>query len=146
MIFNGGGEGSDQDRGSGSGSASDSDAPELGPLVGLVGTTDSRLNTITLVGEPKLITVAESYLKQIDLRQRQVAVKVQILDVGLKNELDSDSSFSSRIGDAYLVSDSGRAYMNFGKYKPGSPLGTGACDGLGYSRPGDYLPGLNEKV
>ena len=145
VIFNGGGEGSDQDRGSGSGSASDPDAPELGPLVGLVGTTDSRLNTITLVGEPKLITVAESYLKQIDLRQRQVAVKVQILDVGLKNELDSDSSFSSRIGDAYLVSNSGRAYMNFGKYKPGSPLGTGVYDGLGYSRPGDYSPGLNEK-
>ena len=34
----------------------------IGPLIGLMGTTDSRLNTITLVGESRLIGVAESYL------------------------------------------------------------------------------------
>ena len=116
----------------------------LGPLLGLVGTTDSRLNTITLIGDPKLISVAENYLKQIDLRKRQVAVKVQILDVSMKNNLDIDASFSSRIGNTYLVSDSGRAFMNFGDYKPGSPSGTGVYDGVGFSRPGDYLPGDNE--
>ena len=116
----------------------------LGPLLGLVGTTDSRLNTITLIGDPKLISVAEGYLRQIDLRQRQVAVKVQILYIGLKNDFDIDSSFSARIGNTFLVSDSGRAYMNFGDYKPGSPFGTGVYDGVGYSRPGDYLPGINE--
>ena len=53
-----------------------------GPLIGLTGTSDSRLNPITLVGDPKLISVAESYLKQIDLR-RQVAVKVQLLNIPL---------------------------------------------------------------
>ncbi|MFL0755528.1 MAG: hypothetical protein AB8A45_08380, partial [Prochlorococcus sp.] len=53
----------------------------IGPLKGLSGTTDSRLQTITLVGESKLVTVAESYLKQIDLRSRQVALSVKILDV-----------------------------------------------------------------
>ena len=42
-----------------------------GPLVGLNGVTNSRLNTVTLVGEPMLINVAESYLKQLDLRKRQ---------------------------------------------------------------------------
>ena len=109
-----------------------------------MGTTDSRLNTITLIGDPKLIGVAENYLKQIDLRKRQVAVKVQILDVSMKNNLDFDNSFSSRIGNTYLVSESGRAFMNFGDYKPGSPFATGVYDGTGYSRPGDYLPGVNE--
>ena len=34
----------------------------------------------TLVGEPSLINIAQSYLKQIDLRKRQVAVKVQLND------------------------------------------------------------------
>ena len=116
----------------------------LGPLHALLGTTDSRLNTITLIGDPKLIGVAENYLKQIDLRKRQVAVKVQILDVSMKNNLDIDASFSSRIGNTYLVSDSGRAFMNFGDYKPGSPSGTGVYDGVGFSRPGDYSPGDNE--
>ena len=67
-------------------------------MLGLTGSTDSRLNTITLVGEPKLISIAESYLKQIDLRKRQVAVKVQILNVDLTNEKSIDASFSARIG------------------------------------------------
>ena len=67
----------------------------IGPLIGLMGTTDSRLNTITLVGESRLIGVAESYLRQIDLRKRQVAVKVQILNVTLDNNSAIDSSFSA---------------------------------------------------
>ena len=33
---------------------------EVGPLVGLVGTADARLNTLVLVGDPKLISVAEA--------------------------------------------------------------------------------------
>ena len=64
-----------------------------GPLIGLTGTFDTRLNTITLVGGPKLVSIAESYLKQIDLRKRQVAVKVQILNVDLTNAKSIDSSF-----------------------------------------------------
>ena len=104
-----------------------------GPLVGLTGTTDSRLGTITLIGEPQLITVAESYLKQLDLRKRQVAVKVQILNVRLENNATIDSSFSAKMGDAFIVSQSGKAHMNFGAYKPGSPAaGTGIYDGSEY--------------
>ena len=94
----------------------------LGPLLGLVGTTDSRLNTITLIGDPKLISVAESYLRQIDLRLRQVAVKVQILDVGFKNGFDFDSTFVGRKGSTFILNDAGRAYMNFGIHREGSPV------------------------
>ena len=110
-----------------------------GPLLGLTGTTDPRLNTITLFGEPKLISLAESYLKQIDLRKRQVAVKVQILNVTLDNDKSIDSSFSAKIGNTFIVSQSGRAHMNFGAYKPGAPLlGTGTYDGGEYINPGTY--------
>ena len=87
---------------------------EIGPLVGLIGTADSRLNTITLVGDSKLINIAENYLRQIDLRQRQVAVKVQILDVGFKNDYDIKSTFSGRIGESYVLSDAGRAFLDLG--------------------------------
>ena len=48
--------------------------------------TDTRLGTVTLVGDPQLVSSAESYLKQLDLRRRQVAVKVQILNVSLNND------------------------------------------------------------
>ncbi len=111
----------------------------IGPLLGLVGTTDSRLNTITLVGEPSLINIAQSYLKQIDLRRRQVAVKVQILNVTLDNDASIDSSFSAKIGDTFIVSQSGNAHMNFGAYKPGGPLlGAGVYNDSEYSKPGTY--------
>ena len=110
-----------------------------GPLIGLTGTADLRLNTITLVGEPKLINVAQNYLKQIDLRKRQVAVKVQILNVTLDNDKSVDSSFSAKIGDAFIVSASGKAHMNFGAYKPGAVQGgTGVYSGEGYQVPGTY--------
>ena len=33
---------------------------QQGPLLGLVGTTDGRLNTVTVVGESRLIALAES--------------------------------------------------------------------------------------
>ena len=112
---------------------------EFGPLIGLLGTTDSRLNTITLVGDPKLISVAEHYLKQIDLRKRQVAVKVQILNVTLDNDSSVDASFSAKIGNTFIVSQSGKAHMNFGAYKPGRALeGTGMYDGEEYIDPGVY--------
>ena len=106
---------------------------EVGPLVGLVGTADSRLNTIVLIGESKLINIAEAYLKQIDLRKRQAAVKVQILNVSLENNATFDSSFSSKIGNTFIVSQSGKAHMNFGNYKPGrAKEGTGFYDGEEY--------------
>ncbi len=111
----------------------------FGPLIGLIGTTDSRLNTITLIGDPKLISVAESYLRQIDLRKRQVAVKVQILNVTLDNDASIDSSFSAKIGNTFIVSQSGKAHMNFGAYKPGGPLlGSGTYNGSEYVNPGTY--------
>ena len=56
---------------------SESFGASTGPLRGLVVTTDSRLQTLTIVGDSQLVAVAESYLKQIDLRQRQVALSVR---------------------------------------------------------------------
>jgi type IV pilus assembly protein PilQ len=110
-----------------------------GPLRGLTGTTDSRLETITLVGDSQLIAVAEGYIKQIDLRKRQVAVKVQILSVSLDNDKSINSSFSSRIGDTFIVSDNGNANLNFGEYKPSSKDGVGIYSGdSGNLQPGVY--------
>ena len=146
-------EGDSSSQDSGSSSGDDPFLPMLsevetygaasGPLRGLAGTTDSRLQTITLLGDPQLISVAEGYLKQIDLRQRQVAVKVQILNVDLNNDQSIDSSFSARLGNTFIVSQNGRAFMNFGAYKPGTQQGTGLLnDGTSYTSPGDYSAGL----
>jgi len=67
-----------------------------GPLVGLRATTDTRLGTITLVGDSSVILVAEQYLRRLDLRQRQVALSVKILDVNLDNDATMDNSSAIR--------------------------------------------------
>jgi type IV pilus assembly protein PilQ len=91
-----------------------------GPLQGLIATTDSRLSTITLVGEPRLVTVAESYLRQLDLRQRQVALSVKILDVSLGNNATIENSFAVRWGNSFIVNNQGQVLANFGSFQPPS--------------------------
>ncbi|MEY4824722.1 MAG: ral secretory pathway protein [Cyanobacteriota bacterium] len=103
-----------------------------GPLKGLIGTTDTRLGTITLIGGSYLVNVAEGYLKQLDLRKRQVAVNVKILNIDLENDTSIDNSFATRIGNTFIVNDSGQALINFGTLKPpGEGLGSGKFDGSG---------------
>ncbi|WP_413404970.1 MULTISPECIES: type II secretion system protein GspD [unclassified Synechococcus] len=90
----------------------------VGPLRGLVLTTDSRLQTVTLVGESKLLAIAEGYLKQIDLRQRQVALSVRILDVALDNDAVINNSFAFRYGNNFIVSERGELVGAFGSLLP----------------------------
>ncbi|APD47918.1 general secretion pathway protein D [Synechococcus sp. CS-602] len=97
-----------------------------GPLLGLIGTTDSRLGTITLVGDPSLVLIAETYLKQLDLRQRQVALAVRLLDVNLENDTTISNSFAFRYGNNFIVNDNGQLLGAFGRFLPptvGSFLG-----------------------
>jgi type IV pilus assembly protein PilQ len=91
-----------------------------GPLVGLQATSDSRLSTITLVGNPSLVAVAERYLKQLDLRQRQVALSVKILDIALNNDQQVANSFAFRYGNNFIVNDNGQLAASFGNFLPAS--------------------------
>jgi type IV pilus assembly protein PilQ len=89
-----------------------------GPLLGLRATTDTRLGTITLVGDPAIVSIAEQYLKKLDLRQRQVALGVQILDVNLDNAADIANSFAIRWGNNFIVNDNGQLLGAFGDLMP----------------------------
>ena len=89
------------------------------------------------------MTVAEKYLRNLDLRKRQVAVKVQILNVDLSNDKTIDSSFSARMGNTFIVSKSGNAFINFGDYKPGNEAGTGRLgNNTAFATPGAYSAGV----
>jgi len=89
-----------------------------GPLLGLRGATDSRLQTITLVGDPLVISVAEYYLRQLDLRQRQVALSVRILDISLGNDSTLSNSFAFRYGNNFIVNDNGKLIGAWGNQLP----------------------------
>lgn len=109
-----------------------------GPLVGLRATTDTRLGTITLVGDPGIVLVAEGYLRQLDLRQRQVALSVKILDVNLDNDATMDNSFAIRWGNNFIVNDSGQLLGAFGNNLPPTYTSPRA---IGFS-PQEANPGL----
>ena len=96
-----------------------------GPLIGLRVTTDTRLSTITLVGDSSVVNVAEQYLRQLDIRQRQVALGVKILDVGLSNDNRISNSFAFKSGNTFILNDNGVLSAIFGSSTltaiPGEP-------------------------
>ncbi|OOV35896.1 hypothetical protein BO98_02650 [Candidatus Synechococcus spongiarum LMB bulk10D] len=102
-----------------------------GPLRGLRGTTDERLNTIAVVGPEDLVDLAQAYLRQMDRRKRQVAVKVRIMNVDLSRNEAVDHSFSARIGNVFLISQPGEALLNFGVSKSAELLGTASPEAKG---------------
>ena len=87
-------------------------------LRGLQVSTDDRLNSITLVGEPRKVEVATAFLTQLDARRRQVAVNVKILDVNLDNQDLFNSSFSFGVNDTFFIQDQGAATLRFGEASP----------------------------
>lgn len=95
-----------------------------GPLLlrGLSVLADSRLNSITLVGDPRKVDIAVAFLTQLDLRRRQVAVNVKVIDINLAGNNNTSSSFSFGINNNFFVNDNGAASLNFGGINP--PSGT----------------------
>ncbi len=87
-------------------------------LRGLEVIGDERTNSLTLVGSPKQIDIATAQLTQIDLRRRQVAVNVKIVDVNLVATEDLNTSFSFGIGRTFFSNDAGAASLNFGGVNP----------------------------
>ena len=87
-------------------------------LRGLQALGDERTNSVTLIGNPKLVEMATSQLVQLDVRRRQVVVNVKIIDVNLSGAQDSNSSFSFGLGNSYFTNDGGAATFNFGGSRP----------------------------
>ncbi|MFM7439059.1 MAG: hypothetical protein ACKO2V_10725, partial [Snowella sp.] len=99
------------------------------PLRGLLVSSDDRLNSLTLVGESRLVELATTLATQLDARRRQVAVNVKVVDVNLNNIQDYNSSFSFGIGDGYFVQDNGAAVMRFGNTSPVSTADINSASG-----------------
>ncbi|MGK7875473.1 MAG: secretin N-terminal domain-containing protein [Xenococcaceae cyanobacterium] len=95
-----------------------STAPIL--LAGLTVATEPRLNSVTLIGEPRKVQMATSLLTQLDARRRQVAVNVKIVDIDLLNTNLYNSSFSFGFEDGFFIQDQGSAIFNVGRVDPPS--------------------------
>ena len=86
---------------------------------------EERTNSITLVGSPQLIELATQQLVRLDLRRRQVAVNVQIIDIDLNAINASGTSFSFSIGNTNFTNSGGVGVINFGNNAPASPANIG---------------------
>ena len=83
-------------------------------LTGLAVSNDDRLNSITLVGDPRKVEIATSLLTQLDARRRQAAVNVKVIDINLDNTFRFGSSFSFGIDDTGVINQGGIGIINFG--------------------------------
>ena len=93
----------------------------IGPLVGLVATTDERLQTVTMVGDNYLIDLAKGFLEKLDKRQKQVALSVKVLDVNLSDKNSSMKDFGTTFDDAFIIGTQGKIKSAFGTFLPTFP-------------------------
>nr|WP_228038232.1 type IV pilus secretin family protein [Nodosilinea sp. LEGE 06152] len=85
-----------------------------GILRGLQVVADERTNSVTLVGRADLIAIATEQLTRIDLRRRQVAVNVRVIDIDLNAINAIGTSFSFQNGLFGVLSSGGLGILNIG--------------------------------
>ncbi len=114
----------------------------VGPLLlrGLSVSADTRTNSITLTGTPRKIDLATSLLTQLDVRKRQVAVTVKIIDIDLIGINRSGTSFSFGIGDVNVVNSGGMGLVNLGKFVPSAGAASAIDQAIGLN-PQSFTPG-----
>ena len=82
-------------------------------LRGMQVLTDTRTNAITIVGPRNLVAIASNRIVELDLRKRQVAVNVRVLDVNLSNITSAGTSFSFGVAGNSFLSNGGVSVFNF---------------------------------
>nr|WP_206069969.1 type IV pilus secretin family protein [Nodosilinea sp. P-1105] len=90
-------------------------------LRGLQVVADERTNSVTLVGRGELVAIATEQLTRLDIRRRQVAINVRVIDIDL-NALDAfGTSFSFQTGNFGITSTGGLGVINLGTPGIGNP-------------------------
>ena len=95
----------------------------IGPLVGLIATTDERLQTVTMVGEKYLIDLANGFLQKLDIKQKQVALSVKVLDVNMSDKNSSMKDYGGKLDDSFIIGTQGKIKSAFGSFLPVFPEG-----------------------
>lgn len=87
------------------------DSPPL--LRGLQVIGDARTSSITLVGTPRQVEIATTQLVQLDLRRRQVAINLRVIDVNLSAMEQFETSFSFGVDDTFVSQGDGLLTLAF---------------------------------
>lgn len=80
---------------------------------------DERTNSLTLIGTPRQIEIATAQIVQLDVRRRQVAINLRVIDVNLGATDSFSSSFAFGTGTTELgfnsSSDPNTGVVDFGR-------------------------------
>lgn len=98
---------------------------------------DERTNTITIIGEARKVDVAIGQLTQLDIRRRQVAVNVRVIDINLLALDRLGVSFSFGVNQTQVINQGGIGIINFGT---NVPAGAGVTADLTNSTVGTSVP------
>ena len=79
---------------------------EGGPLFGLIATADLSANS-HINGSKDLMRTAEKYIRSLDVRHRQVALTIKMIDVSLTKSDIKNNIFELRTGDTRIINNSG---------------------------------------
>lgn len=92
----------------------------IGPLVGLIATTDERLRTVTMFGEKNIIDLAKVFLQRLDQKQKQVALNVRVLDINLsdKDRFTQNWGMAFEQGSPFIIGSGGMITSSIGQYIP----------------------------
>ena len=82
---------------------------------------DERTNSLTLIGTPRQIEIATAQMIQLDVRRRQVAINLRVIDVNLGDDESFGTSFSFGVNDTAVTQAGGLGFINF--VGSGNPLG-----------------------
>ncbi|AFY68354.1 type II and III secretion system protein [Thalassoporum mexicanum PCC 7367] len=107
------------------------DENSLAPLSGLSVIAEERTNSITLVGTPSQVEYASAQLARLDIRKRQVAINVKIVEINLTESQGFSANSSFGIDNTFVTVRDGTAVLNFGELNA-APATT---DGDVFSRP-----------
>ena len=87
----------------------------VGPLLrGLSVAADARTNSITLTGPPRKIELATGFLTQLDVRKRQAAVTVKVIDIDLNGIDRANTSLGFNFDGVGASITGGAAEVAFG--------------------------------
>ena len=119
---------------------------EGGPLLGLIGTADLRLQTITLIGSKDLVKTAERYIKSLDVRHRQVALTIKMIDVSLTKSDIKNNVFELTTGNTRIINNSGLGLIT-ANMAPGNPSNGNIANVVsGGVTKGNFLNWLEAKI
>ncbi len=118
-----------------------------GPLSGLFGTADLRLQTITLIGSKDQVETAEKYIKSLDVRHRQVALTIKIIDVTLTKSDIKNNVLEFRTGNTEFINNSGLSLAT-GNFSFGANAETANVPNVitGGVDPGNFINWLEAKI